>query len=63
MAALPVSVGSGSSCLAQETQGQVDSEHIVRSVQVAERKLVKGITEAPDRQGGLCRADCVSNSK
>lgn len=61
MTALPVSVGSGSSCLAQETQ--VDSEHIVRSVQVAEKKLVKGITEAPDGWGGLCGADCVSNSK
>lgn len=63
MAALPVSVGSGSSCLAQETQSQVDSVHIVRSVQVVERKLVKVITEAPDGRGGLYRADCVSNSK
>lgn len=63
MAALPVSVGSGSSGLAQKTQSQVDSVHFVTSVQVVEGKLVKVITEAPDGRGGLCGADCVSNSK
>lgn len=40
---------SGFSSLAQESQSQVDSEHIVRSVQVVVKgKLVKVITGAPD---------------
>lgn len=42
-------MGSGCSYLARETQGQVDSKHIARSVQVVERKLAKVIRKVPGR--------------
>lgn len=42
-------VGSGCSYLARETQGQVDSKHISRSVQVVERKLAKVIRKVLGR--------------
>lgn len=57
-------VGSGCSYLTQETQGQVDSKHIARSIQVVEGKLTKGIRKVSGRvREASGAAVCVLNFK